>query len=76
MFADPFFGLNPPSLSYSPYNSESIDVKTGSPDPANFAMTQRVCRLQYAKVAQPLHKLPELRKMDHRLVADRAKTRW
>jgi hypothetical protein len=31
--------------------------------------------LQYAKVAQPLSELPEPRKMDHRLVALRAK-KW
>jgi hypothetical protein len=34
-----------------------------------------MCRLQYAKVAQPLRELPEPQKMDHRLVAVRAKNK-
>jgi hypothetical protein len=41
----------------------------------DFAKTRRLCRLQYAKVAQPLRKLSELRKMDHRLVAVRRKNK-
>jgi hypothetical protein len=40
-------------------------------------MTLRLYRLQFAKVAKPLSELPELRKMDHRLVSVPAKkTRW
>jgi hypothetical protein len=58
-----------------PYNSASIDGKTGSPDPADLDKTWRLCWLRYAKVAQPLHELPELRKMDHGLVAVRAKNK-
>jgi hypothetical protein len=39
----PFFAFkNCPSQSYAPYSSGPIDVKTGSPDPAVFAMTQRL----------------------------------
>jgi hypothetical protein len=30
---------NHPFQSYGPYSSASIDVKTGSPDPADFATT-------------------------------------
>jgi hypothetical protein len=38
-------------------------------------MTRRLCKLRYAKVAQPLHELSEPRKMDHRLVVVRAKNK-
>jgi hypothetical protein len=78
MVADPFFLFkNPLSPNKGPYNSASIDVKNGSPDPADFAKTRRLCWLQYTNVAQPFHELPEPRKMDHRLVAVHAKkTRW
>jgi hypothetical protein len=38
-------------------------------------MTRHLCRLGYAKVAQPLRELPEPQKMDHRLVAVRAKNK-
>jgi hypothetical protein len=38
---EPFFPFkNRPSQRYGPYSSASNDVKTGSPDPANFATTR------------------------------------
>jgi hypothetical protein len=73
MVAGPIFVLK--SAISGPYNSPSIDVKTGSPDPADFAKTRCLCQLRYAKVAQPLCELPEPRKMDHRLAAVRAKNK-
>jgi hypothetical protein len=53
-----FLLKNGPSQSYVPYSSASIDVKTGSPDPADFAMTQlliywRVLAI-HAMVERPL----------------------
>jgi hypothetical protein len=39
------------------------------------AKTRRLCRLRYAKVAQPLCELPEPQKMDHRLAAVCAKNK-
>jgi hypothetical protein len=41
MVAHPFLYKNRPFQSHGPYNSASVDVKTGSPDPADFAKTQR-----------------------------------
>jgi hypothetical protein len=41
MVTFPFFPFkNHPSQSYSPYSRASIEVKTGFPDSANFAMTR------------------------------------
>jgi hypothetical protein len=40
MVANPFFPFkNRPFQIYGPYSIASIDVKIGSPDPADFAMT-------------------------------------
>jgi hypothetical protein len=40
MVANPFFLFkNRPSESYGPYSSAFFYVKSGSPDPADFAMT-------------------------------------
>jgi hypothetical protein len=40
MVTQPFFLFkNRPFQSYGPYSSASIDVKTGSPDLADFAKT-------------------------------------
>jgi hypothetical protein len=49
--------------------------KPGLQDPTDFAKTRRLCRLRYAKDAQPLCELPEPRKMDHILVAVRAENK-
>jgi hypothetical protein len=48
---------------------------SGSPDPADFAKTQRLCWLRYAKAARPLRKLPLPWKMDHWLVAVHTKNK-
>jgi hypothetical protein len=37
-----FSFYNRPFQSYDPYSSASIDVKTGSPDPADFAKTRHL----------------------------------
>jgi hypothetical protein len=57
-----------------------IDVNPGSLDPVDFAVILLLIqwhialwRRRNAKVAQLLRELPELRKMDHRLLAVRAK---
>jgi hypothetical protein len=41
----------------------------------DFAITRRLCRLQNAKIAQPLRELSEPLKMDHRLVEVCAKNK-
>jgi hypothetical protein len=65
-----------PSQSYSPYSIASIDVKTGSPELEDIATILLLinCILccdssDMPMVAQPLHELQKLRKMDHRLMA-------
>jgi hypothetical protein len=56
--------------SYGPYSSTSIDVKTGSPDLADFAKTWSLLprlwhialrRLRYAKVAQTMAQTANIR---------------
>jgi hypothetical protein len=64
MVTKPFFLFkNRPFQSHGPYSGASINVKTGSPDPADFAKTRRLLprlwhialkQLQYAKVAQTM----------------------
>jgi hypothetical protein len=41
-----FFAKNHTSQSYNPYSSTSIYVKSGSPDPADFAMTRHLIHWQ------------------------------
>jgi hypothetical protein len=67
MVAHPFFW---PFQSCGPYSSASIEVKTGSPDPADFAKTQHLLpllwhielrRLRYAKIAQTMPQTANIR---------------
>jgi hypothetical protein len=51
----PFFLFkNRPFQSYGSYSSASIDVKTGFPDPADFAKTRRLLPLLLHIVQSPL----------------------
>jgi hypothetical protein len=84
MVVNPFFQFkNVPSQSYGKYSSASIDVKNGSPDPADFAMTRllihhgilRCDGWDMPMVTEPLCELPEPQKMYHRLVAVREKNK-
>jgi hypothetical protein len=43
-----------PFQSYGPYSSASIDVKTGSPDPADFAKTRRLLPRLWHNAQSPL----------------------
>jgi hypothetical protein len=73
---------NRPSQSYGPYSSTSIDVKTGSPDLADFAPTQLLIHWllcdgrNMPTVAQPLCELPELQKQAKAFRQFMQKTRW
>jgi hypothetical protein len=67
---------NRPSQSCGPYSRAYIDVKTGSPDPVDFAMTRSLIywhialsELRHANSRTTLCKLPEPQKKDQRLLA-------
>jgi hypothetical protein len=88
MVANPFFLFkNRPSQSYDPYSRASIDVKTGSSDSADFAMTRlliQIYPLAYcpvtAEICQWLHNhcanCQSRRKWTTDLWQFEQKTRW